>query len=697
MNLKVPFFNFNYLKENFKKSRGIIYLFILIIPIFTFLFMLLLKNEHIENTYFPSLAELSCPALIGMYIIPFAMAVVLFNFVFKKDSVDFINALPLKRKTIYITNIIGGIGMFFIMFFTTSLFMFLTNAFFPTLIIPKTMYYHFFITFFITYSYVFITSSLTLSLTGSRMTHIALTLILLFIPGFISDFYTSRIYANKYVDYGYMECEKYDVTCKKHQIYNDFTIKQSYKLNNNQTIPYKYINIIPRVFLDMHSFEITYESELYSVYNRPSLIKMVILSFIYFGIGLFFFFRRKMEMAESTFKSEDVHQLVKCLTLFPLCIVTIAIYDKLSSIVLWIAIAIIIVIYVVYDLITRRNSGKYIKSIIYFLGLVLTSIIFCAVVSRISNVESLRVIEKEDVSNIGIAPSVNLMDRYNDPNLDILQFELISDDIANIIFDNANKQITSNIDPEQLVIRFKLKDGGTYYFDMRLLPDDYTKLLKILDNHDEYTKTYKDLPYDKVYGVRLGDSYLSQKGKLKVLELIKEGYSNRSVSDIVRATYLDNNYNRGFKYSLMNVLYIYEDGIKKHNVSTMINPKLINYVMRTKNEEYIKEVKGANINVNTVHISIGFDIDDIDIEKYYNFLNNSNNKKIVYRYINDNISNNIDFSRYKEDELIYINIWADKSYNVFLKKDKAYEVLLDYIRKHVNDKTDLPLENEEAL
>ena len=136
MNSKVSFVNFNYLKENLKKSRGVIFLFVLIIPIFTYLVMLMVNSNYANVNYFPTLSDLSIPTLIGMYFIPFVMATTLFSFVFKRESVDFINALPMKRSTIFITNIIGGILVFFVTLLITTILLMISGLFFDNLIIP---------------------------------------------------------------------------------------------------------------------------------------------------------------------------------------------------------------------------------------------------------------------------------------------------------------------------------------------------------------------------------------------------------------------------------------------------------------------------------------------------------------------------------------------------------------------------------
>ncbi len=689
MNLKASFFSFNYLKENMKKSKGVMFLFIFIIPIFTYLFMLLQNNTSAcSSTFgcnkilFPTLLDLSIPSIILMYIAPFVIAVTLFTYLFKKDSVDFINALPLKRSTIFITNIIGGIIYFLLIFLITSLIMFLGSLFFEKLVIPSGMYFHYFITFFIAYVYVFLVSSFAIALTGSRMVHVALTLIFLFIPGFISDFYSSRLYDNNVNDYNHAICETYDTECSPYGIYNNFKIEKSYRMTNGQTLPYKYINAVPRALFDMSSVEVNYQNEVSSVYNLSSILKMFILSIVYFILGLYAYNKRKMEIAETTFKNENIHQLVKCLTLFPVCLGTLSLFSITKEpITLWIMGTITVTIYVVYDLITHRNSGKFTKSVIYFLGLVLATIIIYMGFNKISELEAKKVIKQDDVANIGLS-LINSFDYYqsNYVDLSILKKKITDKEVMDLIFDNANKKIP-NIDgkSKQVAIRLGLKNGMNYYFNIRLTTEVYDELLSLMNKDNNYTKSLKDIPYDKIYGVQLGNVYQDKEVSKQIIELIKEGYKNINASDIINNTYMDPFDDIQYRYSLLISLYVYDDGIKVYKINTMINPKLINYVIQMKNRRYINEVKNAKVNINYLNISVEFDYNDEDTSSYYEFL--INNQGLVYRYINDNIRSDIDFSKYDEDDIGYFNVYFKyenvDSYQIYIPKDANYEKLLE--------------------
>ena len=105
MNLKA-LFNVNFLKENLKKSAGSLAFFLGIVPIINIIILIICLINKIE---FMEFNLLSFTTILGLFIIPIVLSKTLFGFVFKAKSVDFIMSKPLSRKTIYFTNIIGGI------------------------------------------------------------------------------------------------------------------------------------------------------------------------------------------------------------------------------------------------------------------------------------------------------------------------------------------------------------------------------------------------------------------------------------------------------------------------------------------------------------------------------------------------------------------------------------------------------------
>jgi hypothetical protein len=563
--------------------------------------------------------------------------------------------------------------------------------FFDNLVIPKAMYFHYFITFFIAYIYVFITSSLALTLTGSRIVHVALTLILLFLPGFMGDFYNSFTHVdNNYMDDLYPTCYNYGINCDRYQINNDFTLKDSYKLNNEQTLPYKYINPVSRAALGMSiSGEINYNNEISSVHNIPSIIKMIFLSIIYFVIGTYSFIKRKMELAETTFKSENIHQLVKCITLLPLSLVAITTFSKeTSKIVLLIFAAVILIIYVVYDLITRRNNTHFMKSVIYFLGFTLVSILIYNSFDFLANFESSKKILKSYISNIGIQPNASFDYYSNEGDFNALSYKIYDNEIIDLIFNNTYKTIETDDNSRYFAIRLTLKNNKTHYFNMRLPKSEYDRLLNLLASKKDYVADLKYINYDKIYGVQFGNNNYTKDEASKVIDLIHKSYEEKDIIDVVNSTYID--YNSYSDDSTSVMLYIYNKGVKYYRINSNINPDLKNYIMQMQNDEYIRDKK---LNKNKVLTSVAFSSNDSDYQTYINYLSIYGDDKLFYNYINNNIKSNIDFSKYSSEEVIHFNVAVGdninsnyndvKQYDVFMIKDETYQDIINDMQEEV--------------
>ena len=92
--------------QNVKKSKMAILLFLSVVPIFTALTIITIGKETMLK--FP---EVGLANIIFMYITPFLLSVSLFGYVYKKRSIDFIGSMPISRKSVFVTNTLGGIAL----------------------------------------------------------------------------------------------------------------------------------------------------------------------------------------------------------------------------------------------------------------------------------------------------------------------------------------------------------------------------------------------------------------------------------------------------------------------------------------------------------------------------------------------------------------------------------------------------------
>ena len=159
----MKYFNFKFMKENFKQAKGMIIFFASLLPLITIISLIVLIMG--DNT-FQSFSEFGLVTYILAFIIPTILAFVLYGFVFKKKSVDFYLSKPINRKTIFLTNYLGGILLILGILLLNTLIMYIFSLT-TNLIIPFSMLLDYFIYFSITYLFIFSFTILAIFLSGN--------------------------------------------------------------------------------------------------------------------------------------------------------------------------------------------------------------------------------------------------------------------------------------------------------------------------------------------------------------------------------------------------------------------------------------------------------------------------------------------------------------------------------------------------
>ena len=136
-------FNFNYLKENIKKSKAIILLCMLLLPTIGGI-ILLVKCSHGSN-FMPSIYEVSGPVLFGMYLVPVVLSITLFSFIYKRGSIDFSLSMPISKRQIFLTNSLGGIVVILLMQIINFIITFVISLIYNNLIIDSRMFFTLFL------------------------------------------------------------------------------------------------------------------------------------------------------------------------------------------------------------------------------------------------------------------------------------------------------------------------------------------------------------------------------------------------------------------------------------------------------------------------------------------------------------------------------------------------------------------------
>ena len=365
MNL-TQLFNLKFFLQNLKKSKASIIFMLLLLPAFTAISLIAYDREE---AYVLDFAEASVFNIIFMYIVPIAISLTLFSFCFKKTSCDFIGSMPVSRKSLFTTNTIGGICLIVIMQLITALLTLIYSATTTKLIIFCAMIWDMFLFFTIAYIFVFIVCNLAISISGNKFAAIATTLLILFLVPFTIA--CSRINNNIYNSYGYYENEY------------QFTYYNTYHFT------------APSMLFDEQIF-----SGNGPVYDSISIIKMVVLSVIYFIIGIKLFNRKKYEVAGESFENEKVHLLVKMLTLSPFAaFASLVGIENMDAFFLFF-IAFVMIYYYLFDMITNKKVKLKITIATFFASCFIMYAFYYIVVPRLGfiGMDQIKVAEIESLT-----------------------------------------------------------------------------------------------------------------------------------------------------------------------------------------------------------------------------------------------------------------------------------------------------------
>ncbi len=336
-------FNFKYFKENVRKSKSLLAFFLGCVPLFNILALVIAMISNKEITFL-TFNNISLITFLGLYILPVVLAVSLFGFLFKRKSVDFVMSKPLSRKTIYFTNILGGIIILVIFMFINFMIYTLFGLFSDILIIPFALIIDYFVYFLISYIFMFLVSTLAITLVGNFISSIVIILLVLCLVPFLRTLpFILDLDNNGYIYCSKEECKPTHYNCNAKDCGDYYNFTYTELPNLNEVAPLSILN-----------------SNI--AYNEDALIKMVVLSFIYAFIGFYTFIHRKMENNETNFKSEKVHYFVKCLTIVPFSLLVYITILEQTTVGVIISLALLFIYSIVYDLVTRKEIYKFLKS-----------------------------------------------------------------------------------------------------------------------------------------------------------------------------------------------------------------------------------------------------------------------------------------------------------------------------------------------
>ena len=457
MNL-TSWFNFKFLKENFKKSRAIILLCIFLLPILTVITNLIKISD--SSDFIPSIYHLSYLFIIGLYIIPIVLSITLFSFVFKRKSCDFVMSFPITKKQIFMTNTVGGIGLILILNILNCLMLFLVSLISSNIFIPGRMIFDIFLLWTVAYIFVFVVSNIAISVSANKITSVVVVLLILFLIPFLHTFIT--VNGSQFNDRA--DCILYETRCINNDVNNDcYDINYNVVRDSNYTVPYL---LISKVFLNDNKLN----------YN-VSIVKTFVLSLIYIFVGLLLFDRKKFEIVETSFKNEKIHLFVKSLTVIPFLALGYLVFKEsgfsFEYMTYYILLLAIIITYlIIYDLITRKRVLNVFKSLLY----TLFALVFVILLGMTSSLDNKKYLDIDNIKEITLSDSNKLKKSGSTRDSELIKY----------IFDNCK-----NYDVyEENTISVSTRDGSfTYYFDFTFDNSEYTYIVDKLNKDDYYKKS----------------------------------------------------------------------------------------------------------------------------------------------------------------------------------------------------------------
>ncbi|MBQ6687115.1 MAG: hypothetical protein IJN03_01165 [Bacilli bacterium] len=521
-------FNFKYLIQNLKKSKGVLAIFLGLIPILNFA-IFISRTLGSNSTKIFTLTEISAISLVGAFIIPVILSSCLFGYLFKRKSVDFIGSMPIDRKTIFITNTIGGIGLIIILNLLNIVILSIVANVFNGFLLPFSMALDYFVLWTVIYSFIFIVTNLAISVSGNLLTSIVITCLCLFLIPFLSDY---AFLKQQQKDYGYYKVKCTEKECMpkhyycvddectnnlKNNIYQTYINKK--ENHSNHIAPYSFISSL---FISVYDYS-EYDA---SILNFVSIIKMLIGSICCFGLGLLAFNKRKMEVCETSFDNLIIHNVVKSLVLIPIyCIMLEIIADEFFAAIIFIAI--IIIYYLVYDVITMRKISLKRSAIFTFLGMTVLIILSLAGINYFINNQEEEIIDVNNIDSVAVtfdneylSDKIYIEDEYLIKY--IMSLELENDDYK-----------TEEEEEEEEIIYYSFKIGNKeYYSHSWINPKSYNYIIDYLNRNTAYLTEFRKIN-DNVGAIMLG--YNVTKDTKEIVDVIKKDLENISLKEYIEA------------------------------------------------------------------------------------------------------------------------------------------------------------------
>lgn len=572
-------FNFNYLKQNLKKSKGILTLITLVIPVITALVLVSYNSDRYASILYGF--DLSFVNIIGMYVMPIILSSALFGYVYKRNSVDFINSMPMSRKTIYATNFLAGLIIILLAQVLTLIVNIVCSYTLTSIFLPMSVIFDIFVFMLVSYIFVYAATALAMTVSGNLLTQIVVTMLIIFLVPFI------MLVGNGLTDVRDLNLDIGNNVL----VLNEVTIPEF-------TSPFGILTTI-----------------LYGnsrgLYSPVAVVKMVVLSVIYFLLGMYLFDKRKMENVEKSFSKTWVHLLVKGITLVPMIFIIRA--GELEDIPLVIAVTLTFIYYVIYDFITNRKVALKI-TIPTFIVSCLILVGFYQGINYINEEMLVKNISMDEIASVSVEVElINSSATYKNEELDVeICDESIINQLCTNLISNEEQQTfyeTAKLDSDYPVykdMKIKLRNGKEIYINATISAKTYKNVVDKLLSDETYKNKYEEMvKYDEI--AIIYDGKMLNKD---ATEEIRKLLNNVELQTLVDSQEDEDLYKYGVSYVTGNNspnirFYQYKNHeFRTYHLNKTLTPEIFKTIVNAINKESYEELTSKEIDTNKMSLYI---------------------------------------------------------------------------------------------
>lgn len=481
-------FNFKVFRQNFRSCQGMLLVCAIIYQCGILMNAFALSQLDITQRVINFEQFSGIVSFLACFLLPMAVAALLFDFLFSKKKSDLVFSSPIPRRTWFWSNYLGGLLFLAVNLLAATVILHVTLTRSPQLVYESGMTLRFLILWGVSWLLVYSCCCLAVSLTGSRFVYIVLVVLFTLLPGWLH--YT---YLNQY--YGYENNGDFQILATEtlseplsRQIPHESVMSMD-------TVPYLAFNHLALNFSGSYQ-----EFRISSYYTAASysLDRCWIMLFdaaVMTILGAVAFLRRKVEVAETSMISEIIHDLIRVAVFVPF-FYTLGMKDWFSALLYG---GVLLILIHLYDILARREIIQLRRTLISFAVMVLCASVLRFPVKILARKEASRQIALEEVQAAGLAPLSSYLNQ-DVGNSPLLKLKLTDHEIIALLFEGAAEEPDYEAKSQSFYVRYYLKN--TYHdFTLTLSEQRLEAITELLENNDEYQVLYRNMDIDNIYQI----------------------------------------------------------------------------------------------------------------------------------------------------------------------------------------------------